>query len=94
MKSLRLSEWAPILSANGLRLGKKEARRDAIYLQYAPELETAMREAGLLNTPRVWQVTITPEILAQIHHLHEMLPNSAQPGVIEQIDLAAMSLFE
>ena len=26
MKSLRLSEWAPILSANGLRLGKKEAR--------------------------------------------------------------------
>lgn len=71
-----------------------EARRDAVYLQYAPELETAMREAGLLNTPRVWQVTITPEILAQIHRLHEMLPNSAQPGVIEQIDLAAMSLFE
>lgn len=71
-----------------------DARRDAIYLQYAPELEEPMREAGLLNTPRVWQVTISPEILAQIHRLHEMLPDSAQPGMIEQIDLAAMSLFE
>ena len=71
-----------------------DSPREAVYLQYAPELEGAMRSAELLNTPRVWQVVLTPEIYTQIYNLHRMLRNPANPGVIEQIDLAAMSLFE
>lgn len=71
-----------------------DSPREAVYLQYAPELEGAMRSAKLLNTPRVWQVVLTPEIYTQIYNLHRMLQNPANPGVIEQIDLAAMSLFE
>lgn len=71
-----------------------DSPREAVYLQYAPELEGAMRSAKLLNTPRVWQVVLTPEIYTQIYNLHRMLRNPANPGVIEQIDLAAMSLFE
>ena len=71
-----------------------DSPREAVYLQYAPELEEAMRSAELLNTPRVWQVVLTPEIYAQLHNLRRMVETAARPGVIEQIDLAAMSLFE
>ncbi len=71
-----------------------DSPREAVYLQYAPELEEAMRAAELLNTPRVWPVVLTPEIYTQIYNLHRMLQTPATPGVIEQIDLAAMSLFE
>ena len=71
-----------------------DSPREAVYLQYPPDLEQAMRAAELLNTPRVWQVVLTPEIYTQIYNLHRMLRYPANPGVIEQIDLAAMSLFE
>lgn len=70
------------------------APREAVYLQYAPEQESAMRNAGLFNTPRIWPVVLTPEIYAQLHNLYRMVQLSARPGIIEQIDLAAMSLFE
>lgn len=70
-----------------------EGKREAVYLQYPPELEHAMREAGLFNTPRIWCVDVTPEIRSQLTRLNEMLPEATKPGMAEQIDLLAMSLF-
>ena len=52
-----------------------------------------MREAGLFNTPRIWRVDVTPEIRSQLTRLNEMLPEATTPGMAEQIDLLAMSLF-
>lgn len=70
-----------------------EGKREAVYLQYPPELKHAMREAGLFNTPRIWRVDVTPEIRSQLTRLNEMLPEATKPGMAEQIDLLAMSLF-
>ena len=50
-----------------------EGKREAVYLQYPPELEHAMREAGLFNTPRIWRVDVTPEIRSQLTRLNERL---------------------
>lgn len=71
-----------------------ETGREAVYLQYPPEQEEALRKAGLLDKPRIWPVCITPEIRTQLHRLRELLDRLLEPGAIDRIDLAAMELFE
>lgn len=71
-----------------------KTEREAVYLQYPSELLNAMREAGLLNTPRIWQVSITREIREILFRLRRLLYHVLEPGVIDRIDLTAMELFE
>ncbi len=71
-----------------------ETEREAVYLQYSPELEGAMREAGLLDIPRIWPAVITPELRTLFFRLRQLMDHLLEPGVIDRIDLVGMELFQ
>lgn len=66
--------------------------REAVYVQYPPELEQAMRETGLFGKPRIWQVSLTPELHSLLRKLRENLDCLLEPGVIDRIDQLCLQL--
>ncbi len=71
-----------------------ETEREAVYVQYSPELEAAMRKAGLFEMPRIWPVRLTPEIRSLLQKIRDDIDRLLEPGVIDQIDLLAMQLVQ
>lgn len=68
--------------------------REAVYLQYPPELTGKMREAGLLDTPRIFPVAVTIEVRSLLLKLREELDNLPVSGTADRIDLFALLLWE
>lgn len=73
---------------------KIEASRDAIYFQYSPDNEDAMRTAGLLDPPWLWTVKMTPEINTLLHKMQEFSAHSHETCVADWLDITALQIVE
>jgi AraC-like DNA-binding protein len=70
------------------------APRDAIYFQYSPDSEDAMRTAGLLDPPWLWQVEMTPELNTLLHKMQELSAHSNEAYVTDWLDITALQIVE
>lgn len=71
-----------------------EAPRDAFYFKYDPALGDAVKQAGLSGEPYCWHFTMTPEINLILREVRKLLPHSQEPGVADQLDMYALSLWQ
>ncbi len=71
-----------------------DAPRDAVYFKYNPALGEAIKQAGLSGEPYCWHFTMTPEVNLILREVRKLLPHSQEPGVADQLDTHALSLWQ
>ncbi len=68
--------------------------RDAFFIIYSPELADEFRKKGLLDDILCWDIQITPDILALLNKLRDMMAHALEFSVADKIDLLAFLLLE
>ncbi len=68
--------------------------RDAVYYKWDPSLEGAMREAGFLESPWCWDLTMNPEITGILRETRDILPRYREYGIADRLDLLALRMLE
>ena len=68
--------------------------RDSVFFIYDPSQADAMREAGLLEEPFVWECRLTPLLLEYLHRVDRLLDRHMEDGVADQLDLLALQIWE
>ena len=68
--------------------------RDSIFFQYDPTLTDAMRAAGLLEPPLVWECRLTPALITQLRLVERFVNDPDQEGVADRLDLIALQIWQ
>lgn len=68
--------------------------RDSIFFQYDPTLTDAMRAAGLLEPPLIWECRLTPALITQLRLVERFVNDPDQEGVADRLDLIALQIWQ
>ena len=94
-KEYRTRYPAVILKVPGIAHTQEiRSPRDSVFFSYDPSLADAMRAAGLLEPPLIWECRLTPSLLERLHLVDRLLDRHLEDGVADELDLLALQIWE
>lgn len=71
-----------------------DSLRDVIYFYYDASLYERMLACGLISPPYIWHFQMTRELASIFGRIRELCEHVLEYGVVDQLDLLALQLFQ